>query len=366
MLMYLSFSLLFIVSFMISNGKIINQNAIVRVPNQFFKWDLKLILILFLISIISAFRETNIGTDYHNYIDFYNFIYNNGSFSNILKRNEIGWDYINYFFAVNNVPYQLFFGFISFSIYYFFIKGSYKYQYLLPLMFFFLFSSGFFYWTLSGLRQSVAIMIFFFSIKYIIEEKLYKYIIAIILASLFHTSALIMLPIYFLRYIKFNQKIVFILFTISLIFIGNTFFLELIDKYIFLLGNKIEFLNKYMQYIESSKIAINDDRSSTGLGVLIKIITTYYIIYKSKFIINKFPEFNIYFLLFIISAISSNIFYSIELIARVMNYFYVTFPIVIAASFYYTEKTIEKYINLVFLSINLILFLLITYKITII
>jgi hypothetical protein len=361
--MYLLFIILFVLSFTLIDGKIINQNSIIRPPNSYFNWNIKLFIMLFLIFFISAIRDSSIGTDYHNYINFYEYIYNTESFPRFLKRNEIGWDYLNYFFAINKIPYQLFFGFISFIIYYFFIKGSYKYQYLLPLMFFFILSSGFFYWTLSGLRQSIAIMIFFYSIKFIIEKNFYQYILFIIIASFFHTSALIMIPIYFLIYLKFNQLIIFIIFSISLFFIGKTTFLEIINQYVLIIGNKIDFLNKYMNYLETSTFQINDERSSTGLGVIVKIITTYYIIYKSKYVIDKFPDLKIYFLLFIISAISNNLFYSVEIIGRVMNYLYISFPLVMAAALYYTNKKIEKYINLVFLSIYFLLFLVTTYKI---
>lgn len=362
MLMYLLFLILLLIISILPQGKIINQNAILRYPNKDFEWNINLVIILILIFFISAIRDSTIGTDYKHYIKFYEYIYKHGDFSSLLKRNEIGWDYLNYYFAKAKIPFEIFFGLVSFLIYYFFIKGAYKFQYLLPLMLFFIFTSGFFYWTLSGLRQSIAIMIFFFSIKFIIEKRIYTYILFILLASLFHISALVMLPIYFLNYLKFNRSIILILFTISLLFIGDTLFLNILNQYILSFGNSFDLFSKYSKYLETSTFEVNNERSSSGLGVIIKIISIYYIIYKSKFILEEFPEVKIYFLLFVISAISNNLFFSVEIIGRIMNYLYICFPLVMAISLYYSNKTIEKYISLVFLSIYFLLFLVTTYK----
>lgn len=50
--------------------------------------------------------------------------------------------------------------------------------------------------NLSAIRQCLAMCIFIIAIKYIQERKAVKYILLILLASLFHTSALVLLPVY--------------------------------------------------------------------------------------------------------------------------------------------------------------------------
>lgn len=51
--------------------------------------------------------------------------------------------------------------------------------------------------NLSAIRQCIAMCIFVIAIKYIYDRKIIKYLLLILLASLFHTSALVLLPVYF-------------------------------------------------------------------------------------------------------------------------------------------------------------------------
>ncbi len=60
--------------------------------------------------------------------------------------------------------------------------------------------------TLSGLRQTMAMGIILLSFKYIKERKLIKYLILVVIATLFHSSALIFLPAYWLVRMKLGLK----------------------------------------------------------------------------------------------------------------------------------------------------------------
>lgn len=66
---------------------------------------------------------------------------------------------------------------------------------------FFFFTMGIFSSTLNGIRQYVATGILLLGTKYLFSEKesdFWKYLILVIIASLIHSSALIMIPLYFL------------------------------------------------------------------------------------------------------------------------------------------------------------------------
>lgn len=57
--------------------------------------------------------------------------------------------------------------------------------------------------SLNIMRQSIACAIFFLTYRFIFEGKFIRYLIAIIIATLFHTSAILLLPLYFVyQFIK--------------------------------------------------------------------------------------------------------------------------------------------------------------------
>jgi len=329
---------------------------------KIFTWNFKTALLLILIGLISGFRDVKIGTDFSGYVEFYEYILNNHEFKyGKFLGTEFGYNYLNLWAAKINVPYPLFFASVTMFTWYFFIKGSYKYQHLLPLMFFFIITSGFFFWTLSGLRQSISIMIFFYSIKFIIERDFYKYIIYILIGSLFHNSLLIMLPVYFLVYVSYKRTYAFILFSVSLIFIGTNFF-TLINEQLVKLLSGIDSLSAYLYYLDKEEYLNPVKMTGTNLGFLLKTIFTFWIILKSKKILKKHEELKIYYLLFLIFAIATNLFFGIELIGRVLNYFYVSFAIVAAATIYYAETYKDKIISLIFLTVFTLLYFVSTFK----
>lgn len=65
-------------------------------------------------------------------------------------------------------------------------------------------------YAFSAIRQYVALAIVMFSMRYIFEEKKLKFIISIIVATLFHKSAILCLPMYLLRKINISKTIMFI------------------------------------------------------------------------------------------------------------------------------------------------------------
>ncbi len=66
------------------------------------------------------------------------------------------------------------------------------------------FTVGAFTFQITGMRQTMAMAILLFSFECIKERKLIKFLIIVFIASLFHQSALCIIPIYFAAYIKMN------------------------------------------------------------------------------------------------------------------------------------------------------------------
>jgi hypothetical protein len=102
---------------------------------------------------------------------------------------------------------------IDICIIYYFFKKYIPNNIILGFVCFFLFNG--FSIEVNLLRNSKAIMIFLLSIKYIEERKIIKYIIMILFASLFHVSALLYLPLFWILNKKWSKRLILVLFIIG-------------------------------------------------------------------------------------------------------------------------------------------------------
>jgi transmembrane protein EpsG len=74
----------------------------------------------------------------------------------------------------------------------------YRYSRLFELSIYVYITSGAYMVSMNGIRQYIAAAIFFAATKYLIEGNWKKYSLIVLLASSFHSSALILIPIYFM------------------------------------------------------------------------------------------------------------------------------------------------------------------------
>lgn len=87
-----------------------------------------------------------------------------------------------------------------------------KYNSLFELEVFMYITSGYYFTTTNGIRQSLAAALIFMCIKYLINKNLLKYTLFILLISMLHASVLIMIPVYFIVHQKeWSKKIAFLL-----------------------------------------------------------------------------------------------------------------------------------------------------------
>lgn len=93
----------------------------------------------------------------------------------------------------------------------------YKYSEDPRLSVIFLLSFNIYQFTLTGLRQTMAISFVLLAIMALKKEKVFVAVLLILVASLFHASALVLLPIVFLRRIKLSRETLFCSLVILLI-----------------------------------------------------------------------------------------------------------------------------------------------------
>lgn len=80
-------------------------------------------------------------------------------------------------------------------------------------------TGGFFLVSMNGIRQTLAAAIIFTGTKFLIEGNWFKYILVVLFASLFHQSALILIPIYFIVRYKAWSKATYILLLVSILIV---------------------------------------------------------------------------------------------------------------------------------------------------
>lgn len=101
-------------------------------------------------------------------------------------------------------------------------------------------------------RQNLAIAITIYSIIFIVKRDLFKFILIILVASLFHRSAIIFFPAYWIYYKDISNKKVIILIIISFL-IGYT---EIISKIVMLFSNiDITLIDKLIAYTERGELS---------------------------------------------------------------------------------------------------------------
>lgn len=191
---------------------------------------------------ISTCRAYTVGYDTINYKGYFDF--KNKYPNNIVY--EFLYELINFIVVKMGLPFSfvlLFCSIIVFSAFTFVIK---KYSIDISFSFFLIIALGIFGNTFNAVRQYLALAMFLFSIKYIRTGGFIKYLILILIASLFHSSAIVLVPIYFIRYFKINIKFMIIS---SLGMVCLAFLLKPITYFLSLFTN----FNYYDRYFLSSE-----------------------------------------------------------------------------------------------------------------
>lgn len=182
-----------------------------------------LLLSILVLLFFSALRGNGNG-DYFHYLEYSKMIHSTKDLFNNSFPMEFGFRLLSYLVDKLSLDSQwviAMMNVISLSFIYLFIKKNSK-DYMFSVI---LFLPVFFMFDMHTARTAVAISISAFGFKFIIEKNIYKYIITIFFASLFHKIAWILLPFYFLRILKRT----YIFYIVSIIF--SMFLVKLINVY---------------------------------------------------------------------------------------------------------------------------------------
>lgn len=253
--------------------------------------------------VVAGFRNMG-GSDYWLYRDHYNGLAG--------ERWEIGYELLVISFRLLGFNYYFFIFFISLFSLFILIYCIKKYsQY--PQFSLMLYLGGYFvYYNLIATRQLIALMIFLFSLQFLIKKKVLKFLFFILFGSLFHASILVLIPGYlFVRYFKFKILHIIII----------SFFV-----YLFLqlgIGGIISFFDSIgLNFIESRMVwsYLVADRSLPFTTFIRIIITLSLLVYGySKLKDNE--SYIVFFKLYILFVVFFAAFNKLDIMMRIWVYF---------------------------------------------
>ena len=193
------------------------------------------------------------------------------------------------------------------------------------------------YNSLTVIRQYLAVAIFFWSTKFLFEDKFIKYLISILCATLVHYSSIILILLYPLRKFKIEVKY-FIIILVSFIMLSSQgIFLNIIIKIV----NGLPFtIYKLTFYINDNFHMLHSfvRNNGTGLGILF-----YYIFFSSVLIFenNNSKICEIFIRMIEVGLLIKTIFFMIPPLARISIFFeifgFVAFGYIISSNIKFND-----------------------------
>lgn len=266
--------------------------------------------IAFLLVFLPSALRYDIGTDFLNYINIYENL-------DLYTYLEPGFYYLNWFLNILNSDSQWLFVICSFIFTWFFFasypkKGAWVIHFSMMTLLWFI--------SFNTIRQAVAVAICSYGLTYFFKKKYYLFFLFCLLGLSFHSTALLILLAGIVALIPVrnttksiilpNIFIIIIIFGYTSISIATYY----IEQILGLIG-----LNQYLSYFGSEQF-INNDIGS-GLGGLIRILFSTYILFNSKQILSINKNYWLLILLTFLYALGTALAVNIILFSRMQQTF---------------------------------------------
>ena len=277
-----------------------------RRNDYYLKYVFFLVIAILVLGLFTGLRAPSVGTDL-SYTYFPNFM---KVLSGEKSDYESGFNYLIRFiqlFSSDPQSLTLTTSFIFVTLL-FIISTKYSKNYLMSLVVALL--STIYFMSLNNIRQSIACIIMVAAYPKIVQNKPIQFIIMMLIAMLFHTTCLIMLPVYIFINVKFFRKyfILTMLFMIIITPILANIFISMMDK------------TKYAYFIHSE---FNTGRTNYGNIIFgfILFMLSFLLLYRERNT-NKesYTLLVIQFFAFFVSLLSHYIPAS-EMVSRTTYYF---------------------------------------------
>lgn len=153
-----------------------------------------------LVMILYSGLRNNIGDTIY-YVHTYHLLEESGGVMPVWGQKAFLFELIQYWFIQSGAEYSTFIMITAIATLVPFFLVFYNYSVDYSLVIYLFFTMGIYVSTMNGIRQFIATGIILLGTKYLFSPKktdFWKLLILIVIASLFHDSALIIIPIYFL------------------------------------------------------------------------------------------------------------------------------------------------------------------------
>lgn len=193
----------------LTNKKIVFNNKEYYSTQEYALFIATIVFIIF-----ATLRSDNVGADTKMYHNMYTnmSIFNNFQYARTdwrYGRVEIGYGLLEYIVS-RKFPFQVFLMIAAIISIVPIAVAIYRYSENIFLSLFLYIAFGYFSFAMNGIRQAIAIGICFCAFLASREKKFIKFIILIAIATLFHKSALLFIPVYWLEKIPLNKKTIII------------------------------------------------------------------------------------------------------------------------------------------------------------
>lgn len=254
------------------------------------------------------------GSDWRNYETYYSWLDDEGIVGLLMEPAYLFLTVISHGMGISFWPFFITLKLCTFfCLLYFLRKYADKKQFLIITFFLFLF--GLYFFIDNPMRNLLAICVSYFAYQYLEEKKWLKFLVVVLLATLFHTSAILLLLLFPFYPIKLNNLklfVLFILFNIVIIVSYEFLILKVIAAFSF-----IPIIEAKVQHYFIDGSGLENNRL-ISLGFIVQFLFFLLVLYKRKHIENM-PHGKLifwgticYIFLYRIAAIIS-IFYRLQL-----------------------------------------------------
>lgn len=198
-----------------SKGKLSNKKVSFSAKKFLIPRSLIAFYLITLILVCVAGFRYDVGADFRSYYN--NFTYYADDSINIFKENEIAIRIIAKIASSIGTSAQIYIFICSAITVFLFMVTIKRYSDNVVISCFLYVFLGMFLGSFNAVRQYLACSVIFFSMRYIFEECWKKWIIGVVCAFFCHTSAIILLPLYWLVRIKDRKKFIIIAVMLSVI-----------------------------------------------------------------------------------------------------------------------------------------------------
>lgn len=304
------FAILFFKIAEIKRNKV-EKNNITHTRGKIYAYNFFLFLTFIILSLVLGLRHYSVGVDTDNYRKVFFRIIDGTMTVSDRRWISLGFLVLNkvvgIFFGKNYVVLNCIIGFFSI---FFLLKSIWNNSDNPTLSLYIFIAMCLYYQMMNQARQMLALVIVMYSYQYLKERNFIRYAICIGIASLMHTSAIIMLPFYFIANFKINNKFLFLYLIVTIATI-------LCFDYIILLISKTNYGLIYSQtgYFQA--------KDSSKLNLIIRLLMLFGVLIFKKKLLKEDSESKFLYNLVIWCTLFQIITLKVYILGRVTSYFFV-------------------------------------------